>query len=138
MGERGIIMLSELTPVATLAIADLNRARKYYEDTLGLTERPETAASGLSGGAAFRCGDGTIFVYESRYAGTNKATAVSFTTTDEDFDREVGFLRSKGIEFMTFELEGIKWEGDVARMGEWRAVWFADPDGNILNIGTMS
>jgi hypothetical protein len=38
---------------------------------------------------------------------------------------------------MTFEFEGTQWDGDVAVMDGMRAVWFSDPDGNILNVGTM-
>ena len=130
-------MLSELTPMATLATADLERARKFYEGMLGLSEMPESANADMPGGIAYKCGDGAIFVYESQYAGTNKATAVTFMATDEQFDKEVERLRHKGMNFMTFEFEGMEWEGDIATMEDMRAVWFADPDGNILNIGTI-
>lgn len=130
-------MLSELTPMATLATTDLERSRKFYEGMLGLSEMPESADADMPGGVAYKCGSGAIFVYESEYAGTNKATAVTFQATDEQFDKEVDRLRHKGIDFMTFEFEGMEWDGDVAVMEGMRAVWFADPDGNILNIGTM-
>ena len=36
----------------------------------------------------------------------------------------------------TFEVADMSWEDGVATMGEMRAVWFADPDGNILNVET--
>lgn len=130
-------MLSELTPMATLATGDLERARKFYEGTLGLSEMPESANADMPGGVAYKCGNGAIFVYESQYAGTNKATAVTFMANDEQFDKEVDRLRHKGLNFMTFEFEGMEWEGDIASMEGMRSVWFADPDGNILNIGTI-
>lgn len=124
-------MLSDCTPVATLPTADVARARKFYEDTLGLTPVQEVA-----GGVMYQCGDGRIFVYESGYAGTNKATAVSFSMSDAAFDDEIDALRRKGVTFQTFEFEGMEWKDDVMVSEEMRAVWFSDPDGNILNIGT--
>jgi catechol 2,3-dioxygenase-like lactoylglutathione lyase family enzyme len=126
-------MLSQYTPAATLATSDMSAARNFYEGTLGLTvdrEGPD--------GITYRCGDGALFVYESQYAGTNKATAVTFDVpTTSDFQAEVDALREKGVEFMTFEFEGMEWNDGVASMGDTvQAVWFTDPAGNILNIST--
>jgi catechol 2,3-dioxygenase-like lactoylglutathione lyase family enzyme len=123
-------MLSDHTPIVTLPTADLSKARSFYEDTLGL--KPERDGMG---GVAYTWGDGTVFVYESEYAGTNKATAVSFDVPISAFDDEVGALRDKGVSFMTFDLEGADWNDGVASMGDaMKAIWFTDPDGNILNI----
>jgi len=130
MSEQRIHMLSSYTPVATLATSDLTRARSFYQDTLGLTVQRD----GL-GGVSYTCGGGHLFVYESSYAGTNKATSVTFEVPTSEFDGEVDSLRAKGIEFMTFDFEGAEWKDGVASMGnELRAVWFTDPDGNILNV----
>lgn len=128
-------MLSSLTPVATLPTSDEARSHKFYEGTLGMHEIP--GAGEEAGGHMYRCGDGTLLVYESEYAGTNKATAVSFMATGEQFDHEIEELRHKGVSFMTFDLEGIEWDDGVASTGDMRAVWFSDPDGNIINISTM-
>jgi catechol 2,3-dioxygenase-like lactoylglutathione lyase family enzyme len=123
-------MLSDFTPIATLPTADLSRARDFYEGTLGLTPQGEDL-----GGVPYTCGSGTVFVYESVYAGTNKATAVNFNVPLSAFDDEVGALRDKGITFLTFEVEGMEWNEGVASMGgAMKAIWFTDPDGNILNI----
>ena len=123
-------MLSQYTPVATLPTADTSAARSFYEGTLGLTVERD----GI-GGIFYRCGDGALFVYESQYAGTNKATAVSFDLPTSAFQSEVDALRDRGVDFMTFEMEGMEWNDGVATMGESvLAVWFTDPDGNILNI----
>jgi catechol 2,3-dioxygenase-like lactoylglutathione lyase family enzyme len=126
-------MLSDHTPVTTLGTADLSKARDFYEGTLGLTMQREGP-----GGIFYRCGTGEVFVYESQFAGTNKATAVSFDVPEAAFDDEVRALRDKGIRFLTFEADGMAWSDDgVAMMGEsMRAVWFTDPDGNILNISS--
>jgi catechol 2,3-dioxygenase-like lactoylglutathione lyase family enzyme len=123
-------MLSQFTPIATLPTADLSKARKFYGDTLGLTLQRE-AMDGLS----YQCGDGTLFVYQSDYAGTNKATAVTFEVPTSAFDTEVDALRGEGVSFLTFELEGVSWDNNgIASMGDLKAVWFTDPDGNIINV----
>jgi catechol 2,3-dioxygenase-like lactoylglutathione lyase family enzyme len=128
--SKGITMLSSYAPVATLATSDLTRARSFYQDTLGFTVQRD----GM-GGVSYTCGGGNLFVYESSYAGTNKATSVTFEVPTSEFDGEVDALRAKGIEFMTFDFEGAEWKDGVASMGnELRAVWFTDPDGNILNV----
>ena len=124
-------MFSELTPAATLPVADMAKARSFYEETLGLT-----GTEGV-GGTMYKVGDGGIFVYESSYAGTNKATAAAFNASStESFDAEIQALRDKGVSFMTFDMEGMEWNDGVASMGPVKSVWFADPDGNILNVST--
>jgi catechol 2,3-dioxygenase-like lactoylglutathione lyase family enzyme len=128
-------MLSQITPVPTMPTSDLSKARRFYEDTLGLTPLRE----GM-GGVFYACGDGHVFVYESGFAGTNRATALSFETPLATFEDEVEALRAKDVQFMTFDLDGATWKDGVASMGDsMRAVWFTDPDGNILNVtaGTM-
>ena len=128
-------MLSNHTPIATLPTSDLTKARGFYENTLGLSVRRDDV-----GGVAYNCGGGTLFLYESEYAGTNKATAASFDVPLEQFDTEIGELRAKGVDFLTFDIEGLEWNDGVASMGDMKAVWFTDPDGNILNVsaGEMS
>lgn len=127
-------MLSDYTPTPSLAVADLARAREFYEGVLGLT-----AAGDGPEGVRYPAGAGALFVYPSAYAGTNKATAAAFEVPLAAFDVEVAALRAQGVELLTFDLEGIVWADGVATMPEMggaKAVWFADPDGNILNIGT--
>jgi catechol 2,3-dioxygenase-like lactoylglutathione lyase family enzyme len=123
-------MLSQLTPVTTLPTADLSKARSFYEETLGLKPQRD----GL-GGVNYTCGDGMVYLYESAFAGTNKATAVSFNVSMSEFDDEIAALRKKGVTFLTFDAEGLDWTGDVASMGDaMKSVWFTDPDGNIFNV----
>ena len=124
-------MLSQHTPVATLPTKDLPKARSFYEDALGLTPERESAA-----GVSYKCsGGGMVFLYQSEYAGTNKATALSFDVPTAGFDDEIDTLREKGVTFMTFEAEGLDWKDGVASMGEeMKSVWFTDPGGNIINV----
>jgi catechol 2,3-dioxygenase-like lactoylglutathione lyase family enzyme len=123
-------MLSQFTPVAALPTADLSTARGFYEGTLGFAPRE------VMGGVAYECGDGMVLVYESAYAGTNRATAVNFDVPQSVFDDEIGTLREKGVTFTMFELEGADWNEGVASAGDTKGVWFADPDGNIINVST--
>jgi catechol 2,3-dioxygenase-like lactoylglutathione lyase family enzyme len=123
-------MLSEFTPVATLPTADLSRARSFYEGTLGFAPGDEDM-----GGITYACGNGVFFVYESEYAGTNQATAMTFNVPMSAFDAEIGALRGKGVAFQTFEAEGLDWNDGVASVGgDMKAVWFTDHDGNIINV----
>jgi len=126
-------MLSRHTPVATLPAKDLARARGFYEDTLGFS----VSRDDMGGGVTYTSGSGQLFVYETAFAGTNQATAVSFDVPSADFDDEVAELRANGIEFLTFEADEMEWNDGVATIaGMARSVWFTDPDGNILNISS--
>lgn len=126
-------MLADFNPVTTLAVSDLQRARDFYGGLLGFpiaSENPE--------GTFYSSGAGSFFVYQSGFAGTNKATAMSIQVPADAFDAEVDALRDKGVSFQTFEAEGMTWDAGVASFGDYRAVWFDDPDGNILNVESVS
>ena len=126
-------MLSDYSPQPTLATGDQQRSREFYEGVLGF--KGEEAGPG--GEIMYTCAGNAFMVYPSAYAGTNQATAVSFPVPSDAFDSEVAALRSAGITFDTFELEGVEWDDGVAVMPGMKALWFHDPDGNILNVGTF-
>ncbi|WP_448072006.1 VOC family protein [Georgenia yuyongxinii] len=127
-------MLSDSTPVAALAVKDLDAAREFYEGTLGFTR----SEGDFPDGVLYAVGSGRVMVYASSYAGTNKATAVSFQVPAEDFDAEVAALREKGVTFQTFDMPSGSWDDGVLSDGSMRSVWFEDLDGNILNVGTYA
>ena len=123
-------MLGKRDATPMIAVKDLDRARKFYEDKLGLKEVDD-----FGEGFMLKSGDTQLSVYRSEFAGTNKATAVSFPVPADGFDSEVAALRAKGVTFQTFEAEGLSWDDGVASYGDtYRSVWFEDPDGNILNV----
>lgn len=124
-------MLSDHSPTPTLAVKDLATARDFYETTLGASPRTENDE-----GILYAAGSGGFLVYRSEFAGSNKATAMSFMVPDDAFDAEVAVLRDKGVSFQTFDAPGLEWTDGVASMdgGQYRSAWFTDPDGNILNI----
>jgi catechol 2,3-dioxygenase-like lactoylglutathione lyase family enzyme len=125
-------MLSNYTPIATVPTADLGRARAFYEEKLGLGGVVEDP-----GGIRYTCGASGFLLYQSQFAGTNKATTMAFQVDDGGFDAEVARLRDAGVSFDTFDMEGVVWEDGVAKMDGAKAVWFTDPDGNILNLMAM-
>jgi catechol 2,3-dioxygenase-like lactoylglutathione lyase family enzyme len=119
-------MLGDRQTVATVAVRDMAAASKFYERTLGLTR----IASEGSGAFAYRTGNSTLLVYVSEYAGTNRATAVTWVIGD-DVDAVVRALKSKGMIFERYDLPDTRHEGDVHVSGSRRVAWFKDPDGNI-------
>jgi catechol 2,3-dioxygenase-like lactoylglutathione lyase family enzyme len=128
-------MISDLEPLATLPVKDMGPARQFYEGVLGLSSKME----GPDGSVVYGAGSGAVMVYPSAFAGTNKATAVSFQVPMDGFDAEVSALRAKGVSFQTFEADELTWDDGVASFGDdYRSVWFEDPDGNILNLVAAS
>jgi catechol 2,3-dioxygenase-like lactoylglutathione lyase family enzyme len=125
---RRIEMLRNTDAVATLAVKDLGAAARFYEGTLGLSR-----AGGEDDEAIlFQSGDTTINVYQSTFAGTNKATALTWTV--DDVDDVVRTLKGKGVKFEHYDLPDTKREGDVHVSGDIKVAWFKDPDGNILSV----
>ena len=125
-------MLESAVANAAIAVSDLDRARTFYEGTLGLRPREERA-----GGVIYEAGRGTAFlVYLSQFAGTSKSTAMSFQV--EDVDRLVKELRDRGVAFEDYDLPGLKTTDWIADIEGERAAWFKDPDGNILALGTFA
>ena len=124
-------MLADFDAMATLGVSDLQRARDFYEGVLGLGQPDEQPPDGL----VFHLGSTKVFLYVSAYAGTNKTTGPSIQVPVEVFDREVQTLRDRGVEFQTYEMEGVTWDNGVATYGDiYKAVWFEDPDANIINV----
>jgi len=124
-------MLSDKDAIATVAVKNLETARKFYEGTLGLPKVMENEEV-----LAFRTGDSTLFVYRSPFAGTNKATSVTFVA--EEVDDLVRTLKSRGVTFEHYDLPNMTRQGDLHVAGAMKVAWFKDPDGNIFSIVTPS
>jgi catechol 2,3-dioxygenase-like lactoylglutathione lyase family enzyme len=121
-------MLGSTDAVATLAVTDIDRARRFYEGKLGLAVMPSPEPAVL----LLKSGNSKIIVYASEYSGTNKATAATWPV--KDVEGTVKELKRKGVTFEHYDFPGVKMEGDVHVMGKSKAAWFKDPDGNILAI----
>ncbi|TIX45820.1 MAG: VOC family protein [Mesorhizobium sp.] len=122
-------MLANSNATANLAVKDLAKARAFYEGVLGLKEVHNEGGELI----VYESGDTAINVYRSSFAGTNKATAVTWTVGDE-LGKIVEALKSKGVTFEHYDMPGLTLEGDVHVGQGMKIAWFKDPDGNILNL----
>jgi catechol 2,3-dioxygenase-like lactoylglutathione lyase family enzyme len=122
-------LLGDKDAVASIAVRDLAIARKFYEKTLDLIQ-VGAADDGL---IVFKSGKTTVNVYQSKYAGTNKATALTWSV-DHDIDNVVRALKAKGVTFEHYDLPETTREGDIHNGRGIRVAWFRDPDGNILSV----
>ncbi|HEU5257581.1 MAG TPA: VOC family protein [Vicinamibacterales bacterium] len=122
-------MLSDNNAIATVGVKDLETSKQFYERVLGLTKVMENDEV-----VAFKSGASTLFVYRSPYAGTNKATAVTFVV--EEIDDLVRILKGRGVPFEHYDLPKMTRQGDIHVAGSMRAAWFKDPDGNIFSVVT--
>lgn len=122
-------MLHEFACMATLPASDLERARRWYAEKLGM-EPSQEGEEGLG----YEAGKGTGFLlYPSSFAGTNQATAMGWRVID--FDAEMAELRRRGVQFEEYDLPGMKTEDGVATLPDGtKGAWFRDSEGNILAL----
>jgi catechol 2,3-dioxygenase-like lactoylglutathione lyase family enzyme len=124
-----INMLGDKDAVTNIAVKNLETAKKFYEETLGLTQIGAEGQEVI----VFRSGSSTIYVYKSQYAGTNQATALTWVV-GKDIEGVVRKLKDKGVTFEHYDMPDVTREGDIHVSGNMKVAWFKDPDGNILNI----
>jgi catechol 2,3-dioxygenase-like lactoylglutathione lyase family enzyme len=124
-------MIADSQTYTMLPVADLERARKFYRDVLGIEEHLVT-----EGGVMYRSGGSQFFVFPSRFRASGH-TQMSWVVAD--IKVEVAALKTKGIEFDEFDLPGIKSVDGIVQSGPnvWTA-WFKDPDGNLLGLTQMN
>jgi catechol 2,3-dioxygenase-like lactoylglutathione lyase family enzyme len=122
-------MLGGKEAMATIAVKDARAARKFYEGILGLKlvsdEMPEAQV--------YQSGKSSVLVYQSQYAGTNKASAATWPVGN-DLEKVVQALKAKGVVFEHYDLPGLTRKGDIHVGGGTKAAWLKDPDGNILAL----
>jgi catechol 2,3-dioxygenase-like lactoylglutathione lyase family enzyme len=122
-------MLGNKEATANIAVKNLATAKKFYTETLGLKQIDAEGDELI----VFKSGKTAINVYRSQYAGTNKATAVTWVV-GEDVENIVRALKGKGVKFEHYDMPDMTREGDIHLAGDMKVAWFKDPDGNILNI----
>ena len=121
-------MLKNAPIVPYIPATDVARARKFYEDKVGLVPREEAA-----GGVVYECGAGSwVFLYPSRGAGTSKASQAFWQVSD--VEAEVAELRARGVVFEEYDMPGLKTVNGIATGGGAKAAWFKDSEGNILAV----
>ena len=122
-------MLNSKDALATIAVKSVKTARSFYRDVLGLTieDTPE------QGVLTVKSGKTSVLVYESQFAGTNRATAATWMV-GADLDAIVATLKKRGVTFEHYDLPGTTRKGDIHEAGSTRVAWLKDPDGNILSL----
>ena len=124
-------MLSDSRVEANIPAADIERAKAFYADKLGLTPSAEP----FPGYVRYETSNGTAFnLYQTEYAGTAGHTIAQIHV--QDVEKEVSDMKAKGVAFEVYDdMPGVEWRGDVAFMPEMgKAAWFKDSEGNILCV----
>jgi catechol 2,3-dioxygenase-like lactoylglutathione lyase family enzyme len=125
-------MLSNALVYPTLPAVNLQRARKFYEQTLGLRMVMEDQSPGMMFQAGQNC---MLYVYQ------RSATKADHTVADfvvDNLESEMNNLRSKGIKFEDYDLPYLKTVNGIATQGDMKTAWFKDTEGNILGLTQMT
>jgi len=121
-------MLKDFPIHSTIAVFDLARARAFYEQKLGFVPRDVTP-----NGVFYDAGRGTrFFIYPSKTAGTNQATYAGWAV--DDIEAAVKELKDVGVAFDTYDMPGFDRATSIATLGNFRAAWFRDSEGNVLGV----
>jgi catechol 2,3-dioxygenase-like lactoylglutathione lyase family enzyme len=113
--------------VPTIPVSDLDRARTFYGETLGLTLLWENPAS-----IRFRCGEASELSTFRRPGTASEHTLAHFEVAD--IEATVRELEARGVEFVDYTEGPLQTTGHIAQLGPARGAWFRDPDGNFLGL----
>jgi catechol 2,3-dioxygenase-like lactoylglutathione lyase family enzyme len=124
-------MLANALVCATIPTTDLERAKSFYGQTLGLPE----GRVGVEGGVFYEAGEGTMFRVYERPAGHTTAQQTVAVFLVEDLEQEMSELRKRGVSFEEYDLPNLKTEeGVYSDSSGFKGSWVKDPDGNILGL----
>ena len=120
-------MLQNAPMYSYIPAKDVARARKFYEEKLGIKPKHETA-----GGVAYEFGNGTAcFLYPTPNAGTSQASQAFWQL--DDIEREVADLKARGVKFEKYYMPEMD-ENGISTAGGAKAAWFKDTEGNIMAL----
>jgi catechol 2,3-dioxygenase-like lactoylglutathione lyase family enzyme len=128
-------MLENARITAIVPVSNVDDALEFYEGLLGLALRVRRDDLPSHREAELGGADGNLLLYESVGAGQSRHTVAGFRV--DDLDEVVRVLRERGVVFEEYDLPELKTEGGIAEVGEVRAAWCKDPDGNILAIESI-
>jgi len=120
-------MLTHAPIRAYLPASDVARARKFYEQKVGLTPKEVS-----DGGVTYECGGAEVFLYLTPNAGTSKASQAFWQVTD--VEAEMRDLKARGVVFEEYDLPGVEMKNGIAVGCGAKTAWFKDTEGNILAI----
>ena len=120
-------MLEASMVVATIPVTDLDRAKRFYDETLGLAVLWDNPVS-----IRFSCGGGTQLSIFRRAPTTADHTLAHFEVSD--IEAVVRELEARDVRFIDYAEGPLQTTGHIAQLGPARGAWFCDPDGNILGL----
>jgi predicted enzyme related to lactoylglutathione lyase len=121
-------MLMDSPMYAYIPVANLERARQFYEQKVGLRPAREVA-----GGISYEFANGTAcFMYPTPNAGTSRASQAFWQV--RDIEKEVAELKARGVTFLEYDMPGLKTTNGIATGGGAKSAWFKDSEGNIMAI----
>ena len=120
-------MLSNAPIRAYIPVSNVSRARKFYEETIGLKPKLEYA-----GGVIYECGGTEVFMYPTTNAGTSKASQAFWQVAD--VETEVADLKARGVKFEEYDMPGVTMKNSIATGGGAKTAWVKDTEGNILAV----
>jgi predicted enzyme related to lactoylglutathione lyase len=120
-------MLKSAPIRAYIPVSNLARARKFYEELIGL--EPKEA---YAGGVVYDCGGSEVFMYPTTNAGTSKASQAFWSVAD--VEAEVAALKARGVTFEEYDMPGVTMKNSIATGRGARTAWFKDTEGNIMAV----
>ena len=125
-------MLADCPIHVTLPATDLERARRFYAEKLGLV--PEVELPDARDGLFYRStAGGRFLLFPSHGAANGAHTQMTWTTNN--IEAEVAALKARGIVFEEYDIPGLKTVDSVATIGQSKGAWFKDSEGNLLALG---
>jgi catechol 2,3-dioxygenase-like lactoylglutathione lyase family enzyme len=115
-----------------LPVAEVDRAKKFYEEKLGLEFK---GTDDLEGSAMFALDGGTTLVLLPRPDGA-RADSTAMSWAVDDVEKEVKELENRGVVFEDYDMPQLKTVDHIATIGDLKSAWFQDPDGNVLCVHT--
>jgi len=121
-------MIDQFPIHTTVAASDLDRARSWYQEKLGLEPKKSD-----DGGLWFEFAGGTwLYVYKTGSAGTAKNTVGGWTV--ENIEKVMEELKGRGVVFEDYDMPGIKTEDGLATFETAKNAWFKDSEGNTFEL----
>ena len=123
-------MLGDSRVMTAIPVRDVEKARRFYEGVLGLRF---VGGPRADGSFEYECGAGSgLFTYPTENAGRSPATLAAWQV--DDIEATATQLGDRDVVLEEYDMPGLKTEDGIARLPGARALWFKDPDGNILNV----
>ena len=121
-------MLADHPITTSLPAVDLERAKRFYAEKLGLTPESE-----IPGGFLYRCGGDTIFtLFTSQGAASGTHTQASWIV--DDVEAEVAALKARGVVFEEYDTPPLKTINSIVTVEQIKGAWFKDSEGNLLAL----